>query len=217
MKSPSNKQKIPSKSSTKSEIIGLYNKTSNILWTCNFLKAQGYAISTNIVYQDNMSTLLLAKNGYILSSKRTKHIKAKYFFICHYHNSHELDLQYCPTKQMWADVLTKPVQGPKFQSMRAFLMNCPIDYSEEPCFIPSPNSMLTLTKLTKPTFTIINSLSYSNEAPNLLNHAFITRGGLGQKPRVPLYPPQAGNLENCILCRLTRKSVGRIIYVHTTL
>ncbi len=114
MTSSSNKQKNPSKSSTKSEIIGLYNKTSDILWMRNFLEAQGYTISTNIVYQDNMSTLSLAKNGYLSSSKRTKHIKAKYFFICHYHNSHKLDLQYCPTEQIWADVLTKPLQGPKF-------------------------------------------------------------------------------------------------------
>jgi hypothetical protein len=61
-----------------------------------------------------MSTLLLAKNSYVSSSKRTKHIKAKYFFIRHYHNARELDLQYCPAKQMWADVLTKPLQGSKF-------------------------------------------------------------------------------------------------------
>jgi len=39
-----------------------------------------------------MSTLSLAKNGYVSSSKRTKHIKVKYFFIHHYHNAQELDL-----------------------------------------------------------------------------------------------------------------------------
>jgi hypothetical protein len=61
-----------------------------------------------------MSTLLLTKNGYVSSSKGTKHIKVKYFFIRHYHNAWELDLQYCPTEQMWADVLTKPLQGSKF-------------------------------------------------------------------------------------------------------
>ena len=32
--------------------------------------------STHTSYQDNMSTLSLAKNGYVSSSKRTKHIKA---------------------------------------------------------------------------------------------------------------------------------------------
>jgi hypothetical protein len=58
-----------------------------------------------------MSTLSLAKNGYVSSSKRTKHIKAKYFFVRHYNNTGEIDLQYCPTEKMWADVLTKPLQG----------------------------------------------------------------------------------------------------------
>ena len=84
-----------------------------------------------------MSTLSLAKNGYVSSSKRTKHIKAKYFFIRHFHKTGELDLQYCPTEQMWADVLTKPLQGAKFRLMRAFLMNCPLDYHEDPILHPT--------------------------------------------------------------------------------
>jgi hypothetical protein len=130
--SSSTKQKVPSKSSTKSKLIGLYDKSGNILWACHFLEAQGYTITTNIVYQDNMSTLSLAKNGYVSSLKRTKHIKAKYLYIRHYHNSGELELQYCPTDMMWADVLTKPLQGSKFQRFRAFLMNCRENYTEEP-------------------------------------------------------------------------------------
>jgi hypothetical protein len=134
--SSSNKQKIPSKSSTESELIGLYDKAGDILWTRNFMEAQGYSITTNIVFQDNMSTLSLAKNGRISSSKRTKHIKAKYFFIRHYHKSGKIQLRYSPTEEMWADVLTKPLQGIKFMKMRAFLMNCPVNYSEEPTSNP---------------------------------------------------------------------------------
>ena len=79
-----------------------------------------------------MSTLLLAKNGHVLSSKHTKHIKAKYNFTKHYHCSGKIDLQYCPTDDMWADVLTKPLQGSKFCIMQAFLMNCPVNYFEDP-------------------------------------------------------------------------------------
>jgi hypothetical protein len=29
---------------------------------------------------------------------------------------------------MWADILTKPLQGQKFRDMRAFLQNCSWDY-----------------------------------------------------------------------------------------
>ena len=127
--------KINTKSSTESEIVAVHDKYSDVLWTRHFLEAQGYTISDNIIYQDNMSSLSLEKNGRISSSKRTKHIKAKYFFIKHYYDSGEINLRFCPTEQMWADILTKPLQGVKFCQMRAFLMNCPTDYSEDPPFI----------------------------------------------------------------------------------
>ncbi len=78
-----------------------------------------------------MSTLSLEKNSHTPSSKWAKHIKTKYFFIQHYYQTGEIDLCYCPTKHMWADVLTKPLQGLKFRQMRAILMNCPIDYAED--------------------------------------------------------------------------------------
>ncbi len=38
---------------------------------------------------------------------------------------------------MWADVLTKLLQGAKFRLMGAFLMNCPLDYYEDPVLTPT--------------------------------------------------------------------------------
>ncbi len=67
--SSSNKQKINTKSSTESELVAVHDKSSDVLWTCHFLEAQGYTISDNIIYQGNMSTLSLEKNGRISSSK----------------------------------------------------------------------------------------------------------------------------------------------------
>jgi hypothetical protein len=62
-----------------------------------------------------MSSLSLEKNGRISSLKRAKHIKAKYFLIKDYYDSGVL--RYCPTDVMWADILTKPLQGQKFRDM----------------------------------------------------------------------------------------------------
>jgi hypothetical protein len=36
----------------------------------------------------------------------------------------------CPTHEMWADVMTKPLQGMAFKIMRAELMNCPVNYED---------------------------------------------------------------------------------------
>jgi hypothetical protein len=125
--SSSNKQKCNTKSSTKTEIIALHDKLSDVIWMRYFVECQGYDINECIIFQDNMSALSLEKNGRMSSSKRTKHIKAKYFLIKDYYDAGEIDLQYCPTGQMWADVLTKPLQGQLFRDMQAFLQNCSRD------------------------------------------------------------------------------------------
>jgi hypothetical protein len=82
-----------------------------------------------MIFQDNMSSLSLEKNGRMSSWKWTKQFKAKYFLIKDYYDSGEIDLCYCPTDVMWADILTKPLQEQKFRDMRAFLQNCSWDYN----------------------------------------------------------------------------------------
>jgi hypothetical protein len=125
------KMKCNTQSSTETELILLHDKLPDIVWTRYFVECQGYDIDECVIFQDNMSALSLEKNGRISSSKRTKHIKAKYFLVKDYYESGEIDLRYCPTDIMWADVLTKPLQGQKFTDMRAFLRNCPRDYNDD--------------------------------------------------------------------------------------
>ena len=36
----------------------------------------------------------------------------------------------CPTEEMWADILTKPLQGMAYRTMRAVLINCPVNYED---------------------------------------------------------------------------------------
>ncbi len=95
-----------------------------------FVEGQGYNINDCIIFQNNMSALSLEKNGSISSLKRTKHIKAKYFLIKDYYDAGEVDLRYCPTGCMWANVLTEPLQGQMFRDMQAFLQNCSRDYDD---------------------------------------------------------------------------------------
>jgi hypothetical protein len=78
-----------------------------------------------------MSALSLEENGRVSSSKKTTHIKVKHFLIKDYYDAREIDVKFCPTDGMWADVLTKPLQGQKFRDMRAFLQNFPRDYDDD--------------------------------------------------------------------------------------
>ncbi len=101
-----------------------------MLWSLHFIEAQGYAVECVGLYQDNISTQLLIKNGRMSSGKKTKHIKAKFFFIKDRVDDGEIKVIDCPTEEMWADILTKPLQGMAFRTMRAILMNCPVNYEE---------------------------------------------------------------------------------------
>ena len=73
------KQKLNTRSSTKSEMIGVSYCMPSILWTRLLLEAQGYGVNDNIIYQDNKSAILLEKNGKASSGKRTKYINMRYF------------------------------------------------------------------------------------------------------------------------------------------
>ena len=128
--SKSLKQKINTKSSTESELVALDSALPKILWCLYFVESQGYSIDENVVFQDNLSTMRLAINGSLSSSSRTKHIKAKYYFVKDKIDEGEVDLRHCPTEIMWSDVLNKPKQGAGFRKDRAVLMNVGIDYDD---------------------------------------------------------------------------------------
>ncbi len=72
----------------------------------------------------------LEVNDSFPSSKRTKHIKCRYFFIRDKINNGDLEVVYCPAKIMWANVRTKPKRGSPFRLDRSILMNVPINYDD---------------------------------------------------------------------------------------
>jgi hypothetical protein len=118
----STKQKLNTRSSTESKLVAVDDMMPSILWTRYFLKSQGYQVNDNIIFQDNKSAMLLERNGKTSSSKRTKHINVRYFFITDRISKGEVRVEWCPTKEMVADFLTKPLQGSAFRRFRDLIM-----------------------------------------------------------------------------------------------
>jgi hypothetical protein len=119
----STRQKINTRSSTEGELVGVNDTLPQIVWTRNFLEAQGYNMAPSDVYQDNQSAMLLEKNGKASSSRRTRHINIRYFFVTDRVAKGEIIIRYCPTKEMLADFFTKPLQGTPFRKFRDTIMN----------------------------------------------------------------------------------------------
>lgn len=103
--------------------MGAQDFLPQIIWTGEFLLEQGFDIKETILYQDNLSSILLEKNGQSSSSKRTRHMNIRYFFIKdRVEESRELTIEHCPTEEMVADFFTKPLQGNLFYRFRDDIM-----------------------------------------------------------------------------------------------
>jgi hypothetical protein len=119
----STRQKLNTRSSTESELVGVYDILPQIIWTQSFLEGQGYTVTPSTLYQDNKSTMLLETNGQASSSKRTRHINIRYFYVHDRVKSNDVNIKYCPTDAMLADFFTKPLQGSRFEKLRDMVLN----------------------------------------------------------------------------------------------
>ena len=118
----SSKQKINVKSSTESELVGTCEYIPYNIWLVMFLAAQGYEMMNNTVYQDNVSTIKMLKNGRNSCTGNSRHINVRYFFIKDRIDKGEFKVMYCPTRLMLADYFTKPQVGALFKEMRSVIM-----------------------------------------------------------------------------------------------
>ena len=91
--------------------------------------AQVYAIENNILYQDNKSIFLLAKNGRMSAGKNREHIKNIFFLITDKFSMGDIEIHHKGKNEMWADTNIKPTQGKRFRVMRGHVMRISEDYN----------------------------------------------------------------------------------------
>ncbi len=128
----SRKVKLNTQSLTEMELVVADMLMPEMLWSLHFIQEQGYKMKCVGLYQDNISTQLLIKSRQMLSGKKTKHIKAQFFFIKDRVDEGEIKVIDCSAEGMWADVMTKLLQGMAFRTMRSELMNCLVNYEDPP-------------------------------------------------------------------------------------
>jgi hypothetical protein len=105
------RQKIVTKSSTEAELVGVSDVLPHVIWTRNFLIAQGYNVRNSLVHQDSKSAILLEENGRGSSSKRTRHINIQYFFVTDWIAGKDVTVKYCPTGEYDLRLLHQATPG----------------------------------------------------------------------------------------------------------
>jgi hypothetical protein len=116
-------QRLNRKSSTEAEFVTIGDAANQVLWTRNFMLAQGYRRGPAKVYQDNMSTIQLIKNGRSNRERTHRHFDIRHFFLTDRVSSGDITISYMKTQDMVADILTKPLQGQQFKKLRSLLLN----------------------------------------------------------------------------------------------
>lgn len=89
--------------------------SAEVTWLVNLLQDFGlHALQPVTLFCDNQSAIHIAKNP--VFHERTKHIEID----CHFTRDKVLEgliqLSYLPTQQQLADILTKALPSPKFQT-----------------------------------------------------------------------------------------------------
>jgi hypothetical protein len=82
----STKQKLNTRSSTDTELVGVDNFMPEICWIRYFTKVQGYGVKDNVLFQNKKSSILLEKNGKASISKHKAH---QHSVFLHYQPSYQ--------------------------------------------------------------------------------------------------------------------------------
>jgi len=140
------KQKVNTRSSTETELVGVDDAIGSVLWSLYFMQAQGLDVKCARIYQDNNSAILLEVNGRQSSTKRTKHIKTKFFFVKDKIDQGEIEIRKRDTEDMWSDTNTKPKQGSLYRKDRSMIMGCPMEWPNELALAPGESAAMIAEK-----------------------------------------------------------------------
>ena len=121
----SKKQPIVALSTSEAEYVALSSATQEAVWLRKLLSDLGVAPDEpTVLMEDNQGAIAIARNP--VAHARTKHFDIRHHYVREAVQG-VIDLRYCPTSEMVADLLTKPLSRGQFEKLRlAMGMNAPI-------------------------------------------------------------------------------------------
>ena len=112
----SKKQNPVSLSTAEAKYIAAGSCCTQLLWMKKLLHDYGIPQDTMCVFCDNTNAINLSKNP--VQHSKSKHIEIRYYFIRDLVEDKFVCLEFIHTDNQKADIFTKPLDGPWFESLR---------------------------------------------------------------------------------------------------
>src|SRR5204862_4234530 len=111
------KQPTVALSTMEAEYMAAAIATREAIWLRSLLNDLGFTqVEATITHADNQGCIALSRNP--ISHSRAKHIDIRHHFIRERVENSEVDLRFCPTKNMLADIFTKQLPREAFERFR---------------------------------------------------------------------------------------------------
>ena len=113
----SRKQSTVALSTAEAEYVALSTAVQECMWMQRLLSDLGNPPDgPTTILEDNQSSIAMARNPQFHG--RAKHIDIKHHFVREQVSNGSIELQYCPTNDMLADILTKGLAQQQYSSLR---------------------------------------------------------------------------------------------------
>ena len=106
-------------STSEAEYITRSAAAQEVAWLQKVLLDLQMSSQPIVMMEDNQGAIALANNP--IAHSRTKHIDIRFHFIREAQKNGLIQIKYCPTEEMLADLLTKPLPRNSFEILRQFL------------------------------------------------------------------------------------------------
>ena len=113
----SRKQTCVALSTAEAEYVALAGATQEATWMRQLLQDLHHEqTEPTVIREDNQSAIAIAQQPN--SHSKMKHIDIRYHFVREKVQDNTIELRYCPTNEMIADILTKGLTYDKFSRLR---------------------------------------------------------------------------------------------------